>query len=303
MGVRHSRVEEPWVNLLKQYGHSTPLCLAPVVKPVRLTWAYHLHEERKPPYLLRRREREVTFRESNHENLSPSPAVPPRAPRRAFPNTSGLTFNYGLLYRLGCCRTSLVGCTIWALLTTDPWELFFGIIKPTYLELIIELCSTFHLQTVMTNYDDPGTVQFCLGVLVCQLSVPEFGAALGLYTEDAASYNLSRSKASVLPPSLRYLHAILTHTITGRRECTVFVNTHDAYFLWCMSHGHVIDLAYFIALAIQHQIEWHRKGSSPLAPMLLDWLDTSGSSASQPKNHPLPSLARCLHKASRACLT
>ncbi|KAK5775779.1 hypothetical protein PVK06_043719 [Gossypium arboreum] len=108
----------------------------------------------------------------------------------------------------------------------------------------MELCSTFHLQTVMTNYDDPGMVQFRLGRLICQLSVPKFGTALGLYTEEfkeenelhaltrhrhfsplkcwhtlapgAASYNPSRSKASVLPPSLRYLHAILAHTITGR---------------------------------------------------------------------------------------
>ncbi|PPS08171.1 hypothetical protein GOBAR_AA12475 [Gossypium barbadense] len=141
--------------------------------------------------------------------------------------------------------------TIQALLTTDLWELFFGIIEPTYLELTIELCSTFHLQTVMTRYNDPGT-----------LSVLEFGAALGLYTEEfreenelhslsrhihcspskcwdtlapsTASYNPSRSKASVLPPSLRYLHAILAHTIIGRRESTGVVNTHEVYFLWCM---------------------------------------------------------------------
>ncbi|PPS11404.1 hypothetical protein GOBAR_AA09242 [Gossypium barbadense] len=52
-----------------------------------------------------------------------------------------------------------------------------------------------------------------------------------------ASYNPSHSKASVLPPSLWYLHAILANTITGRRESTGVINTHDAYFLWCMSHG------------------------------------------------------------------
>ncbi|KAK5833772.1 hypothetical protein PVK06_017630 [Gossypium arboreum] len=165
-----------------------------------------------------------------------------------------------------------------ALLTTDPRELFFGIIELTYLELTMELCSTFHFQTVMTRYDDPGMVQFRLGGLIHQLSVPEFGAALGLYTEEfrvenelhalsrhihfsplkcwdtlapsTASYNPSRSKASVLPPSLRYLHAILAYIITGRRESIGVVNTHDVYFLWCMSQGHVIDLAYFIALAI-----------------------------------------------------
>ncbi|PPR96725.1 hypothetical protein GOBAR_AA23945 [Gossypium barbadense] len=108
-----------------------------------------------------------------------------------------------------------------ALLTTDPWELFFGIIEPTYLELTMELCSTFHLQTIMTNYDDPSTVQFRLA-----------------------------------------------HTITGRRESTDVVNTYDVYFLWCMSQGHVIDLAYFIALTIQHQTERHRKGVNSIGPYM-----------------------------------
>ncbi|PPR83304.1 hypothetical protein GOBAR_AA37408 [Gossypium barbadense] len=110
-------------------------------------------------------------------------------------------------------------------------------------------------QTVMTNYDDPSTVQFCLGGLVRQLNVPEFATALG-----AATYNPSHTKALALPPSLRYLHTILAHTIIGRRESTGVVNTHDTYFLWCMSHGHIIDLAYFIAFAIQHQTKRHRKG-------------------------------------------
>ncbi|PPR91946.1 hypothetical protein GOBAR_AA28744 [Gossypium barbadense] len=89
---------------------------------------------------------------------------------------------------------------------------------------------------------------------------PEFSAALGLYTEEfkeenelhaltrhihfspskcwhtlapsAASYNPSHSKESVLPPSLR----------------------------------HVIDLAYFIALTIQHRTERHRKGVISIGP-------------------------------------
>ncbi|PPR84665.1 hypothetical protein GOBAR_AA36047 [Gossypium barbadense] len=100
---------------------------------------------------------------------------------------------------------------IQALLTIEPWELFFKIIEPTYLEL-------------MMNY--------------AQRSI----------FRPTASYNPSRSKASVLPPSLRYLHAILAHTNTGRQESTGVVNTYDVYFLWCMSPGHVIDRAYFIAL-------------------------------------------------------
>ncbi|PPR84438.1 hypothetical protein GOBAR_AA36279 [Gossypium barbadense] len=130
--------------------------------------------------------------------------------------------------------------------------------------------------------------------LVRQLSVSEFGTALGLYTEEfkeendldtlnrhihrspsrcwdalvpgSATYNSSHSKASAIPPSLRYLHAILARTLKGRRKSTIIVNTHEAYFLWCMSHRHVIDLAHFIALTIQHQMERHRKGIISIGP-------------------------------------
>ncbi|KAH1091240.1 hypothetical protein J1N35_018497 [Gossypium stocksii] len=163
-----------------------------------------------------------------------------------------------------------------------------------YLELILELCSTFHLQTVMIELDDPGTVQFGLDGFVCQLSVLEFGVALGLYIEKfigdddfsalhfhihyspskywmalvpaSATYDPSRSNAIALSPSLRYLHAILAHTLTGQRESTGIVNTHDAYFLWSMMHGHIFDIAYFIALAIRHQTERHRKGAICMGP-------------------------------------
>ncbi|PPR84629.1 hypothetical protein GOBAR_AA36083 [Gossypium barbadense] len=124
-----------------------------------------------------------------------------------------------------------------ALLTADPWGFFFEIVEPTYLELTLELCSTFHLQSVMTKFDDHRMVQFRLSGLVRQLSMPEFGVALGLYTKEfmdddnfnslhryihyspsncwkalvpaSATYDPSRSKASALAPSLRYLHAIL----------------------------------------------------------------------------------------------
>ncbi|PPS07914.1 hypothetical protein GOBAR_AA12729 [Gossypium barbadense] len=116
-----------------------------------------LHEERKLSYLLRRRERE-----------------------RHLPR---------------CCidwatvEQVQLADAIRALLTTDPWELFFGIIELTYLKLMMELCSMFHLQTVMTNYDDPDTIQFCLGGLVRQLSISEFGDTLGLYTEEFKEEN------------------------------------------------------------------------------------------------------------------
>ncbi|PPR91556.1 hypothetical protein GOBAR_AA29131 [Gossypium barbadense] len=155
-----------------------------------------------------------------------------------------------------------------ALLTIDPWELFFGIIEPTYVELTMELCSTLHLQTVMTNYDDPG-MEFKkdneLHALTRHIHFSP-SKCWNTLAPGAAYYNPTRSKASVLSPSLRYLHAILAHTIIGRQESTGVVNTHNTYFLWCMSHGHVIDLAYFIALTIQHQTERHRKGDISIGP-------------------------------------
>ncbi|PPR88080.1 hypothetical protein GOBAR_AA32610 [Gossypium barbadense] len=96
--------------------------------------------------------------------------------------------------------------------------------------------------TIMTNSDDPGTVQFHLDSLVRQLSIPEFGIALGLGLIPApATYDPSLSKASTLPPSLRYLQAILAHTLIGRRERTGVVTTHDAYFLWSMANRHGIS--------------------------------------------------------------
>ncbi|PPS04227.1 hypothetical protein GOBAR_AA16438 [Gossypium barbadense] len=85
-------------------------------------------------------------------------------------------------------------------------------------------------QVMMMNNDDPGTIHFRLGGLVRSMSVPEFGVALGLYTDEfleeedmnalprnnhispslcwkalaplSSTYNPSRSKASDLPHSL-----------------------------------------------------------------------------------------------------
>ena len=93
----------------------------------------------------------------------------------------------------------------------------------------------------MKNNDDPSTIHFRLGGLVRAMSVPEFGVALGLYTDEfveeedmnalprnihispslcwkalaplSSTYDPSRSKAT-LAPSLRYLYAILAHTLT-----------------------------------------------------------------------------------------
>ncbi|PPR89700.1 hypothetical protein GOBAR_AA30985 [Gossypium barbadense] len=108
-----------------------------------------------------------------------------------------------------------------ALLTIDPWELFFRIIELTYLELTMELCSIFHLQTVMTRYDDLGTVQFRLGGLSHQLSVPEFRAALGLYTEEFREENeLHALSRHIHFSPLKCWHTLAPSTASYNPSCS-----------------------------------------------------------------------------------
>ncbi|PPS19809.1 hypothetical protein GOBAR_AA00773 [Gossypium barbadense] len=146
-----------------------------------------------------------------------------------------------------------------------PQEELFQILRarPLGMGRCIDWATLEQLQTVMIEFDNLGTVQFRLGGLVRQLSVLEFEVALGLYTDEfmeadnlpylqchihyapsscwaalilaTGIYDPSRSNASALSPALRYLQALLAHTLIGRQESTGVVNTHDAYFLWSMS--------------------------------------------------------------------
>ncbi|KAH1074750.1 hypothetical protein J1N35_027078 [Gossypium stocksii] len=162
------------------------------------------------------------------------------------------------------------------------------------MEPTLKFCSTFYLQYAMTSHDKPSAIIFRLGSLVRHISLPEFGATLSLYTEEFMStenffrlhqqiyyfpsycwtnltasttpYNASRSKVTSLSPALQYLHALLAHTLTSRRESTSVVSTTDAYCLWSMATGHIFDLAYFIALAFRHQTDRHRKCPICLGP-------------------------------------
>ncbi|PPS06377.1 hypothetical protein GOBAR_AA14269 [Gossypium barbadense] len=91
---------------------------------------------------------------------------------------------------------------------------------------------------------------------------------LECFMPDSANYDPNRSKVSTLARSLRYLHAILAHTLTRRRESTGIVNTYDTYFLWSMANRHVFDLAYFIALTIRYLSERYRKGVISIGPYM-----------------------------------
>ncbi|PPR85091.1 hypothetical protein GOBAR_AA35600 [Gossypium barbadense] len=193
-------------------------CGMAMFEPTKTTWGYHIIFTRKENHRICFQEIEgsVIFRGSNRKNSSPSPTVPPWAPGRTFPNTSGPTFN---------CSVAL------------------GLYTKEFKEENELQALTRHIHFSPSK---------CLHTLA----------------PGTAFYNPGHFKASLFPPSLRYLHAILAHTITGRQESTGVVNTHDAYFVWCMSYGHVINLAYFIGLAIQHQTERHRKGVISIGPYM-----------------------------------
>ncbi|PPS08845.1 hypothetical protein GOBAR_AA11797 [Gossypium barbadense] len=160
-GRRHIRVEEPWANLLKQHGRS-------VVKPVKLTRAWGLHTQAWEKLLMSSSRGKKTVVPTSKKRKGASSSASPTAKIRHLL----LQFLRGPqeeLFQILRARPLIAShCIDWAtteqvqmadairaLLTTDPWELFFGIIKQTYLELMMELYSKFHFQTVMTNYDDP----------------------------------------------------------------------------------------------------------------------------------------------------
>ncbi|PPR92896.1 hypothetical protein GOBAR_AA27777 [Gossypium barbadense] len=173
-----------------------------------------------------------------------SSCVSTRKSRGTFSDTSGPTLGVGYCINWTMLEQVQLADDIRAFLTTDPWELFFAIIEPTYLELTLEICSTFHVQDVMTNFDDPG-MEFMEDNEINTLhphihySPSKCWDAL---VPSLTSYDPNRSKASAFSPSLRYNVIIM------------------------MANGHIFDLAYFIALAIHHQTEWHRRGVISISP-------------------------------------
>ncbi|KHG21608.1 50S ribosomal L25 [Gossypium arboreum] len=64
-----------------------------------------------------------------------------------------------------------------------------------------------------------------------------------------------------------------------QRKSTGVVTTHDVYYLWCMSNGYIIDLTYFIALAIRHQTERHRRGVISIGPYVTRLMFPQGISS------------------------
>ncbi|KAK5774974.1 hypothetical protein PVK06_042838 [Gossypium arboreum] len=146
-------------------------------------------------------------------------------------------------------------------------ESFFQIIDPTYMELTLEFCTTFHLQHVMSTHDEAGTITFRLGLS----PPPPSYSLLALLLFDRSYCELDSLRCEALqsdfsPSSTTiYLCHLGSHLDWEAREYRV-VSTTDAYLLWSMATGHVFDFAYFITLAFRHQTDHHREGPICLGP-------------------------------------
>ena len=92
-----------------------------------------------------------------------------------------------------------------AIIATAPWDRFFSIIEPTYMELTLEFYFIFTLQHVMTIHDEPCHHHIHYLPSLCWTKL----------TASMTPYDPTQSKATSLPLTLRYIHVILAHTLTG----------------------------------------------------------------------------------------
>lgn len=76
-----------------------------------------------------------------------------------------------------------------------------------------------------------------------------------------SGYDLCRLKATSLwSPALRYIHYLLSHSLTGRGNSIVLVNRRNFNCLLSIINGFHWHLGYEISLAIHHQVIDHRVG-------------------------------------------
>ncbi|PPR93058.1 hypothetical protein GOBAR_AA27615 [Gossypium barbadense] len=117
-----------------------------------------------------------------------------------------------------------------------------------------------HIVTTTPNEEIPLTVLSIFLFGIVEVSHPKFGTFKEEHGRGIENHRRARDKAR--------FYFFDTGILIGRRESTSVVTTHGAYCLWCMANAHVTDLAYFIAFAIFHQTERHRKGVISIGPYM-----------------------------------
>ena len=184
------------------------------------------------------------------------------------------------------------------MIRTSKWDLFIQINEPPFKELLLEFLATFSFNKSSTIFDLPNTVQFRLGDNRFQLSLTEFSIHCGFYNieftsspeyqqcltdigdaipgmvwnnfraPDTPDYDPRMTKGSAITdPAIRYLHRLITSTISGRRESTGVVSQRDLFYLHCFRNRRVPHLGYGFALYMDNMAK-KKKGSLCGAPYI-----------------------------------
>ena len=166
------------------------------------------------------------------------------------------------------------------ILRTSKWDMFVQINEPSFRDLLLEFLATFSFEKHSVTFDKPNTIQFRIGDHHFQLSLTKFSVHYGFYTldfttileyyqclydlgntiprvvwndfcaPDAPAYDARMTKGSTIrDPALRYLHHLVTATISGRRESTGVVTQRDFFLLVICTrsiiYNYVLTLSFY----------------------------------------------------------
>ncbi|KAI3797201.1 hypothetical protein L1987_32456 [Smallanthus sonchifolius] len=167
-------------------------------------------------------------------------------------------------------------------LTNVQWRRVFDHDSESVPELTMEFLASFNFNTSTTDAWDESAVTFRLGGTWHETSVARFGIDLGIYTmdeleakSDIASYHTfpdeeyrqhptfgvtrhefwsqiglgtyspSRTKSSKLKDPLhRYIHRLLSHSVTARGQSEGVVNLRDLFILYAMVNHQPCNISY-----------------------------------------------------------
>jgi len=173
------------------------------------------------------------------------------------------------------------------LVSVGAWRQLFMITDTSYEQLALEVLSTFEMFRGVIAFHQNDFIQFQAFGAMHKMSLTEFSIHLGLYNADftrtpeydalltsrppgesmvaawrrigkTKEYDPRQTKAtSLVSPAVRYMHYMLSHTITGRGDSTGVVSLRELDMLMSMVDGFHLHLGFEVAYYI------HRQGTNP----------------------------------------
>lgn len=132
-------------------------------------------------------------------------------------------------------------------------------LRVDFLELTLEVMSSFELDMIIISLSNHDTINFQIFEVEYLMSYMEFSVVMGLVTIEYTrtksysqlyvnmpvhlssmstcreTYVYGTTKVSAMErTAFKYLHVVLSQTLTGREDSMGVVNLRDFYFLWTM---------------------------------------------------------------------